>query len=70
MGGIYFWWGGNKNLVWGESTGVGFFQGGMNKFLAGGGGGLPPIPLSRENTAFLRNIHHNYVRDFWYTYVK
>ena len=36
VGGIDFWWGGNKNLVGahfpGEGTG-----GGMNEFLAGGG---------------------------------
>ena len=30
--------GGNKNLV------RGFFQGGMSKLLAGGGGRLPPSP--------------------------
>ena len=45
VGGINFWWEGNKNLAGGSLLGEIFpGGGGMSKFLAGVGG-LPAIPL-------------------------
>ena len=52
VGGIDFWWGGNKNLVGAHFPGEG--RGGGDEWIFGWWGGLPPFPSAGKTLFYVK----------------